>query len=388
MNENVFRHFKTQTCAYSEYGVYNIAGTSNRFEDMLFWDWNTATVNPNGVYIYNISTKAYNTVIRDHAVASISKILDAGWGTDIKCADRQLYHTADYDYFVIKVGSTYYARIGQYGDMPVSGSYDRTTDFQALMVLILAHDDIKVKLGEGIFEPDSKINVGGKNITLEGMGDHRTIIKCANGTQYASGLLAAVDIGDDNLTIRNIVFSGDGASDTSIGIYFGNNEDISGLDIQNCKFSNWVAGTSKAIYSKPGTNDNVYFISIINSNFFNCNYGIFLNGDPDSSINWSIISGNEFDQCDYSIACDYTNFTIITNNIIRNGGTVGIALQGKSCNNTINSNIIKATTGITGTADCYNNTIMMNNVMLCTNDIDSFLDAHGNHVMYNMGKDI
>ena len=144
----------------------------------------------------------------------------------------------------------------------------------------------------------------------------------------ASGMFIADGVGEGNLTFRNIVFSGDGASATSIGIYFCAAESMSGLDVQDCKFVNWVAGTSKAIYSRPNSNDEAYFEYIINNDFFNCDYGIFLDGDPDSSINWSLISGNEFDQCDYSIACDYTNFTIITNNIIY--GNEYLAITGDS----------------------------------------------------------
>ena len=191
---------------------------------------------------------------------------------------------------------------------------------------------------------------------------------------------------DCNATFRNIVFDGSGASDTSIGLYFCSSESMYGFDVQECKFVNWTAGTSKAIYSRPSSNDKAYFEYIINNDFYNCDYGIYFDGDSDSDINWSVISDNEFDGCDVAIALDYTNFTIVTDNLIRNGGTEGISLQGNSSHNRIAGNMIEATTGIELDADCNSNIVKDNDVYLCTTKITN--SGTNNRVVDNMGDDL
>jgi len=313
-NSNSFYSLRTQTATYSEYGLKNVQGNSNNFYSMLLWDWSISLV---PVYSIWIGTGATTTYIENTAWQSSTSTLDDGLGSTIVSANRELYYDSDYDYKVTTNTTHYFTRLGEFGDMPVSGSYDKNTDFQQLMALILAHDDIIVKLGEGVFSPDTFIAVGGKNITIEGTGDHTTIIRATSGNAYASGYFSISGDGDSNITFRNIVFDATGTSGSSIGILFGLNLDTHGLTVDNCIFINFNAGTSRGIQADPRSDDNASNIKIINCEFFDCDYGVALEGDSDPSfVQYADVSHNYFKECQFSIFCDWLRNSTISNNRI------------------------------------------------------------------------
>jgi len=342
INENVFRHIKSQVGAYTTYGVFNIGGNDNHFEDMLFFDWNTATINPNGMYLYNISTKSANTQIRDHSKGAIDDILDEGFASDILCANRDLYYDSDYDYKITTDGTYYYTRLGEYGDMPFSGTYAKKTDFETLMVNALSNDDVVIVLGEGVFVPDQNINVVGRNITIKGTGNHNTIIRGIAGTSYGAGFLNMVDVSTHNVTIENIVFDGIGLLSNSYAMRFGVNQDMNGLTVDNCVFKDWTAGTSKAISIPPSSDDTVINVNIRNCEFYTCDYGVSIDGDADPSyIKYSDVSNNYFRDCQFSIYCDYIfNSTISNNRIISSIASSDGIVLGNCIDNIIAGNVV------------------------------------------------
>jgi len=386
INENLFRHIKGQTGAYSEYGVFNIGGTDNNFKDMLFFDWNTATINLNGVYIYNISTKSVNTVIDDNSRNTISYILDDGKGSIVRCGNRDLYYDSDYDYKVTTDGTYYYVTLGDYGDMPPSGTYAKKTDFENLMLNILAHNDIVVVIGEGVFIPDQNINIVGRNITIKGTGKHNTMIRGVAGTSYNAGFFNMVDVSTHNITIENIVFDGVGLLDTSYGMRFGVSQNMNGLTVDDCIFKDWTAGTSKAIHIPPSSDDTVINVNIRNCEFYNCDYGVSIDGDADPSyIKYSDVSNNYFRDCQFSIYCDYIfNSTISNNRIISNvASSDGITLS-NCIDNIIDGNlVIVVDDGIVESGNADFNMIYGNN---CQNSGDPLTTTGGGTVVDNIGS--
>ena len=312
-NGNSWYSFRTQTATYSEYGIKNVQGKSNSF-DCMIWDWAAAD---SPVYTFWIGTGSVNADIRNTIFEVVMTVLDNGLGSDIVVGHEKYHYDSNYDYKVTTNTTHYFTRLGEFGDMPVSGSYDKNTDFQALMSNILAHDDIVVKLDSGVYYPDTYIPFGGKNITIEGTGDHTTIIRCESGSAYASGLFALTDESDSNATFRNIVFDGTGASDTSVGVYFSTNDPIHGLTIDNCIFLNWDAGTSRAVRISPGSDDIAQNIQITNCEFYDCDYGVSLDGDDDPSlVQYVDVSHNYFQECQFSIFCDWVRNSTISNNRI------------------------------------------------------------------------
>jgi len=323
-NNNVFRHFKMQCNPITIYGLKNITGSNNVFDNLLVWDVNVVTVCPDIIYEIWVGNDSFNTKINAHSISTTSYqpdfILDEGISSDISATDfGSFYYDADYDYKLsVNAGNGYYyVRLGEYGYMPSSGNYDRNTDFQALMSLICDNDDIVIKLNNGTYEPDQYIAVDGKNITIEGRADHTTILKVPAGDSMVSGMFSADGDGDSNLTFRNIVFDGSEAADSSVGIYFGINADSHGLTVENCRFIGWNVGTSRAIYVYPHSDDIVTNIKIVECEFFNCDYAVVLAGDADPSIvQYADVSHNYFKECQFSIFCDYVRNSSISNNRI------------------------------------------------------------------------
>lgn len=314
-NENIFYSIQSQTAVYSVYGLKNIAGEDNDFNDMLMWDF---SISDSGIYAYWISSTAVTIHLDEQSRTMSDYVLDEGLGSIITCGNREFYPDKDYDYkFTVNAGTGYYyVRQGDYGQMPVSGTYDRDTDFQALLYAITNNDDIMIKLDNGTYIPDQFINFRGKNITIEGRDDHSTIIKC-DAAQYASGLINVNSATANNITIRNIVFDGTDATGSSVGLYFSSSESMHGLTVENCLFLNWNAGTSRGIYINPSTDDIVTNVKIIDCEFYNCDYGVTLEGDSDPSlIQYADVSHNYYQECGNSIYCDWVRNSTISNNRI------------------------------------------------------------------------
>jgi len=374
-SENVFNHFKIQCNPITLYGL-RIEGGDNHFRDILVWDWNTATVCPSGVYQYWIGSTATRTRIYTHSIANTNTypddFRDDGAYTYLQGNNiGELDYDADYDY-KLRVDADsgyYYVRQGEHGSYAGGGSLDRDTDFEKLMEVLCDYNSIIIKFENGTFVPDSSISVDAKNMTFEGRDDYTTIIK-ADALAYGSGIFTMNGYTDSNITFRNLVFEGEKATDTSIAIYFSTSENTYGLTVENCIFKNWTAGTSKAIYVRPSSDDIVTKVDIINCEFYNCDYGIFFDGDADPSwTRYAYVNNNYFKNCVTAIGLDYVNHSIFSDNRII-GGTTGFIID--DCTNVTftNNMVVGATLGFDeqgGTDRCG---YIMNNALGCTNGYD------------------
>jgi len=363
-SENVFEHFKMQCNPITLYGL-RMNGGDNIFREVHVWDWNKATVCPDGIYQFWFESDSVRCDVEAHVCAQTNTKPDDfrndGRLNKFKAGNvGELDYDADYDYkFRVDADSGfYYVRQGERGMYASGGTLDESKDFEALLETVCNNDDIVVKFENGTYYFDSGVTVDGKNITFEGRDDHTTIFKC-NATSYGSGLFIMNGYSDSNITWRNIVFDGEDCTDTSIALYFSSNENTYGLKVENCIFRYWTAGTSKAIYVRPSTSDTVTNVKITDSEFEKCDYGVFFDGDADPSIIQLFdVSHNYFDECLYSIFCDYAfNSTITTNRMTSTvAGADGITLS--NCYDVIVSNnvVIVTDDGIieSGTSN-YNN---------------------------------
>jgi len=373
ISENVFDNLKIQCNPITLYGL-RINGGDNIFDYLLVWDYNTATVCPDAIYQIWFEDDSSRCVVNAHAVANtntyIDDFMDEGIYNNVKSVTTgSLDYDADYDYkFRVDEGTGYYyIRQGEHGSYAGGGSLDRDTDFEKLMEVLCDYDDIIIKFENGSFIPDDSVSVDAKNITFEGRDDHTSIIKC-DAASYGSGLFTMNGVGDSNITFRNLVFDGTDATDTSVALYFGTSENTHGLTVENCIFINWVAGTSIAIYSRPASDDIVTNVKIVDCEFFNCDYGIFFDGDNDPSIiQYADVSHNYFQECEFSIFLDWVRNSSISNNRIIStvGGSDGVTLD--NCMDVeVNDNvIIVADKGVIELNDADFNSIYNNNLRHC-----------------------
>ena len=268
-------------------------------------------------------------------------------------------------YTVWKEGSNYFAKDSN-GQIDYSG-----TNATEITENIIANGNY-LFFKTGIYDGLQALSLE-NNMIIE--GEANTVLKLKDS---ASNHLFRID-GKQNITIKNLVFDGNGGAQSSQDrycIYMYNNP--SDITVENCVFTNFV-GYAVYMYAASGTSNN---IKIMNNKFINpqstSNYAIIvLHFLEYSEISGNIIHGSS-GSTDYAIFIKYSNHTVITNNII-NGTGCGIAVWKSGTANLLSHHV----------------TVSDNTISNLWNDTDShwsilMLASHSSvmgNVIYNSARD-
>jgi parallel beta-helix repeat protein len=354
---NYFNDIKLQTTSQSKDGFKNIGG-SNRFTNCFVWDWYAAS-SPN--YEWSISSRAAYTYIASDYLNTEPH--DEGISTYITSGNLgHFYDRSPYTYIIYKNTTTTFLQDGKTGFI-----VDTDTDPQILIDTAISYaTNAIIFIKEGTYDVHGYIGSGNMHdITIIGADKTKTIFRATS--TLSSGMFNLN--GCHNVTFRNICFDGNGQD--AIGLFIAFDTSTRGTLVDNCVFRNFNGGsTSTAIYCAAVTSDTVTNIKIINSEFDNNDYGIWLRGDADPSyVVYSDISGNYFGASNTNnILLDYARNCTVSDNRI-DSGTWGIILDdSKDC--VISNNVISATNGIDEQGGSNFNIITSNNCRLCTTPID------------------
>lgn len=357
---NTFNFIKIQTVPRSTYGFYIASGDCNAFTNCFVYDWYAASA---GIKPWYISSNALRTYIVTDYLSNADNIYDLGESTYVNSFNNgHLYDRSPYTYIIYKNTTMTFLQDGNSGLI-----VDKNTNSQVIILeAVNAVTNGIVFIKEGTYDIDTYIGSANmRDITIMGEGAHKTILRAITGLD--SGFFNLN--GRDNVTFRNICF--DGNSQDAIGLYIAFDTSTRGTLVDNCVFRNFNGGTTATgIYSAAVTSDTVTNIKVINSEFYNNDYGIWLRGDADPSIvAYSDISGNYFSASNTNnILLDYARNCTVSNNRI-DSGTWGIVLDdSKDC--VISNNVISCTNGIDEQGGSNFNIIASNNCRLCTTPID------------------
>ncbi len=317
-SHNIFTNVKTQTGYISEYGIKDVSGNANTFNDVLMWDWNTGTVNPNGERAYWIGSNSYGTKLELHEYApatwsSQHLMYDYGSGTMIDTGFGHVYDNSEYDYIIYRNSTHTFLQNGASGIIEFSDTDDRDVFYELINVVDAGADSVFICAGT--YEFDSGLaNVNFDDFTFIGESKYTTIIKPESGTTLTTGLISTYQ--RENITFKNIQFSGEDATGQVIGVYLGS--DSQDILVENCIFTNFDTGaTSYGIYSVVYGGSHNENLKIINCDFWNSNNGINLDGGSTAFMRNCTITNNYFDGCTDSIEADYIMDSLIVDNVIR-----------------------------------------------------------------------
>jgi len=344
INTWYFENIEIQaTDSYSEdpvmYGIRNVTGGGNRFNHLIVYDWQVVVNKGNSIWIGADSWDTTMDLAQDWNTQD-HYCLDEGYETVIESRSGNPYNVLPYQYIVFRNSTHVFAKEGNSGLIARSGTANFvSTDAQWVIDHVCDKANVSsVFIAPGTYNCDGTVSTSDMHeLTIEG-GDRFSSILGVDSIQLDGGIISISDASNSNITLRNLCFDGSGATDSSVGLYICFADDVSNVLIDSCVFQHWNAGVeSKGIFVSPDSNDIASRIKIINTDFIDCDYGIYFEGDSDPSvIQYSDISHNYYKDCITSIMLSYTSYSSISNNII-DGGTTGIVvLDSHNCTFTAN----------------------------------------------------
>jgi hypothetical protein len=273
-------------------------------------------------YINRVDTAG---MLKNYLNNSNVSVSEAGYLDGVTSAiqtqlDARKYET--YDYFIEEVAGTVYARPSPNVSYTAQSGASLSTVLNACFGQLTSGGKIYIK--EGIYDDMDSVVVSQDNITIQGAGRYKTILKLKASFDadklVSNGFIQVID--KDYFTIKDLEIDGNGANQTKVdagasaGLAI-----INGIETEDTRFL---------------TIDNCYIHDFTET-------GIFSSGCDWLTVKNSHIKDNYWNGVTFGWGTDYN---VLDNCLVEGSGDVGVTMYGR--NNEIKNNQIRYITGTKG----------------------------------------